>query len=76
MAIEKIDTNLCNGCGICVDSCGVDVIHMDKKKKKAIIVYPDDCVVCNSCQNDCPQHAITVSPIINTTPLTLWGIGV
>jgi NADPH-dependent glutamate synthase beta subunit-like oxidoreductase len=29
MSIEKIDTALCNGCKICVDSCPMDVIRMD-----------------------------------------------
>lgn len=29
MAIERIDSNKCNGCGICVDTCFVDVIRLD-----------------------------------------------
>ncbi|MBW1803016.1 MAG: 4Fe-4S binding protein [Deltaproteobacteria bacterium] len=28
MAIEKIDLELCTGCGTCVNSCPVDVIRM------------------------------------------------
>ena len=38
MSIERIDPELCNGCGICVDSCSMDVIRMEQEKKKAVIV--------------------------------------
>ena len=73
MAIAKIDPELCNGCGICVNSCSMDVIRMDKKAKKAIIKYPEDCMLCGECLEDCPVNAITVSPV-KTTPLLLsWG---
>jgi ferredoxin len=42
MSIELIDPELCNGCGICVNSCSVDVIRMDTETEKAIIRYPED----------------------------------
>ncbi len=29
MSIELIDHYLCNGCGVCVDSCSLDVIRLD-----------------------------------------------
>ena len=60
--IEKIDYNLCNGCGRCADTCAADVIRMDEKAKKAIIAYPKDCTMCGICKNDCPQNAIYISP--------------
>ena len=37
MVIERIDQELCNGCGICVTTCSVDVIRMDRELKKAVI---------------------------------------
>lgn len=61
MPIERIDGNLCNGCGICVNSCCMDVIRMNDNKK-AIISYPEDCMLCGICEVDCPQKAIYVSP--------------
>jgi NADPH-dependent glutamate synthase beta subunit-like oxidoreductase len=46
MSIESINLNLCNGCGICVDTCPMDVIRLDtlvKDKEE----YP-------SCRLACP----------------------
>ncbi len=73
MAIEKIDTELCNGCGICVNSCPMDVIRMDKKSKKAVIQYPEDCMLCGWCVVDCPQNAIYVSPHKSSPLIVSWG---
>jgi NAD-dependent dihydropyrimidine dehydrogenase PreA subunit len=56
-----IDLSLCDGCGVCVDSCPTDVLRVDPVTNKAIVAYPDDCHVCFLCQDDCPQHCITVS---------------
>ena len=73
MTIERIDPKLCDGCGICVDSCMVDVIRMDEEGKKAIIRYPEDCITCGLCEIECPQKAISLS-LIRTEPLMVaWG---
>ncbi len=73
MTIERIDPDLCNGCGICINTCQIDVIWMDKQKKKAVIKYPEECETCDLCALDCPQHAITISLEKNLPRLTLWG---
>ena len=72
MAIELIDLELCNGCGICVNSCPTDVIRMDKEIKKAVITYPDDCQMCEWCAKDCPEEAITVTLQRGLPILTSW----
>lgn len=73
MSIERIDSELCNGCGICVNSCSMDVIRMDEESKKAIIKYPEDCMLCDFCELDCPENAIYVSPVKSAPLILSWG---
>jgi NAD-dependent dihydropyrimidine dehydrogenase PreA subunit len=60
--IEKIDWEICTGCGTCIASCGMDVIRFDEALMKAAIRYPDDCMTCYNCERDCPEGAIYVGP--------------
>ena len=73
MTIERIDPELCNGCGICVNSCPLDVIRMDEASNKAVIRYLDECNCCDYCELDCPENAIYVSPERHS-PLTVGWI--
>ena len=73
MSIERIDYNLCTGCGICVNSCPMDVIRMDEDSEKAVIKYPDDCMLCLFCERDCTENAIYVSPEKKVLPILSWG---
>ncbi len=58
MGIRHIDVRLCNGCGLCVDYCPLDVLRMDEASQKAYIKYLRDCQGCFLCQSECPQDAI------------------
>ncbi|MBW1806087.1 MAG: ferredoxin family protein [Deltaproteobacteria bacterium] len=73
MSIEKIDHELCNGCGICVNSCPMDVIRMDEEEGKAVIRYQEDCMLCEFCVLDCPEDAITVTPEKSSPLMVSWG---
>jgi NAD-dependent dihydropyrimidine dehydrogenase PreA subunit len=73
MAIEKIDEELCIGCGDCVNSCPMDVIRMDEESEKAVIRYGEDCMNCEQCVLDCPVDAIAVNPYKTTPFITSWG---
>ena len=49
MTIEKIDPELCIGCGDCVNSCPMDVIRMEAAGGMAVIRYGEDCMNCQDC---------------------------
>ncbi len=73
MSIERIDTKLCTGCGICIESCPMDVIRMDEKGEKAVARYPEDCTLCAICEIDCPAKAIYVGPTKHMPLAMCWG---
>jgi len=57
-----IDDNKCNGCGLCVVTCSEkrNVFGYDPDKKKAVVLFPNNCMVgCNNCQVACMWNAIS-----------------
>ena len=72
MPIERIDPDLCNSCGLCVDSCPTDVIYMCEETNKAYPRYPKDCVACYYCERDCSEKAIYVSPQLGRQVPKAW----
>jgi len=55
MSVE-INTEQCNGCGICVEICPLDCLRMDENEK-AFMKY-DECWYCGSCTLECSMDAI------------------
>lgn len=73
MAIEKIDSSKCIGCGKCVESCVVDVLRMDIETKTAYIKYPEECVLCCWCVVECPHGAVEISAERHSPLFNSWG---
>ena len=69
--VAEIDETKCNGCGVCVDRCPMDVIRIDAKSDKAVIKYSEDCTGCFECELTCPYDAIYVHPVKESFPSTM-----
>ena len=61
------------GCGICVETCPMDVYRLDDDTGKSKILYKEDCQICNLCRIYCPEDAITITPGKGIRPLVGWG---
>ncbi len=69
--IKQIDSVKCNGCGICVDICNMDVLGLAPSTGKAYIAYLEDCMTCFECEIRCPVEAIKVSYVPESTPASI-----
>ena len=58
----EIDQELCKGCKQCFKVCFEDVYRWDEVEGKPIVAYPDDCVMCLSCEEVCSAQCIDVIP--------------
>jgi len=54
----RIDTELCTGCGACVDICPMYAISVHEDKA---CVDADKCSGCGVCEEECPMGAIHVA---------------
>ncbi|MDH7564101.1 MAG: 4Fe-4S binding protein [Candidatus Bathyarchaeota archaeon] len=44
---------------LCVDLCPVSVFQV-KKNTKALVVHEEKCIMCRTCQVNCPGQAIEI----------------
>lgn len=61
----KVDWKKCNGDGVCVDVCPVEVFELQDlpeypDSQKSVPVNKDECIQCMACVASCPTEAITV----------------
>ena len=55
--VSKIDSTLCNACGVCMDRCPMDAIRMNDDFSEII---DGRCIGCGVCIGTCPEDAITL----------------
>lgn len=62
--ISKINTEVCKGCGKCLEVCPVNAVSLisandpKNKKRKTSIVNKEICIGCGVCALKCPTHSI------------------
>lgn len=56
----SINTELCEGCGACIDICLLNVFVWNTTTGKAKIINPDACCFCADCINYCMVHALRI----------------
>lgn len=54
--LSSIDEDLCTGCGICVEKCSVEAIHLNTENIAK--VNEKICIGCGVCAHFCPENAI------------------
>jgi len=61
----NIYSDICKGCGICVDACKFGVFEMSTERGKQGYLLPkvvrlENCTKCELCELSCPDIAIEV----------------
>jgi len=66
MAKVIFQTDLCKGCGLCVNACPKHILALSKEKINSKGYYPaemldqESCIGCAFCATMCPDCVITV----------------
>jgi ferredoxin len=53
----KINTEICEGCGVCLDRCQMEAVHLLDEKAS---VDMDRCIGCGLCVSTCPTGSMTL----------------
>ena len=66
MAKLTFETDLCKGCGLCIDACPKHILKIDRETinqkghSPATLTDESACTGCGSCATMCPDCVITV----------------
>jgi len=55
----SVDTNECNACGTCVETCQVGAVTIDEKKGGSVVNL-NRCIGCGNCVPTCPNEAMSL----------------
>jgi len=65
-----VEKEICKGCEFCVTFCPHDVLELSEEFNSKGYHFPrvkegmeDKCVACRSCENICPDMAITIEEV-------------
>jgi Na+-translocating ferredoxin:NAD+ oxidoreductase subunit B len=53
----KPDSNICSGCGTCIDRCQMDALKLENGKA---LLNPDRCIGCGLCVSTCSTGSMTL----------------
>jgi len=56
--LSQVDSDICSGCGTCVEKCPVDAIELNDNDITE--VNAEYCLGCGVCAHFCPENAITL----------------
>jgi ferredoxin len=54
----RLNADVCNGCGMCVEVCPQRVLAIEGRK--AHVIDRDACIECGACATNCPAEALSV----------------
>jgi hydrogenase-4 component H len=65
----EVDPDLCFGCGGCANVCPAGVIEIQDPVRltRVLTFHWSRCTYCGRCEEVCPEHAITMSPLYETS---------
>jgi len=65
--IAEIDTEACKGCGLCVQACPIQIVHLEERQnesgeilRKVAVRDEEVCLGCGVCATTCKVGAITM----------------
>ncbi len=64
-----VNPKLCKNNGKCMEICPSDIMFVNKETNFSYNLEPDMCWECFSCVKTCPEHAISVRPYADISPM-------